>query len=150
MFYTLQPDLPIILWHNQEVQSNTNSTIITNLSPNDTYTICVLAYSAKGEGPVSQLITVITNEGSKCHVTLLWLNDWLILKCSTFSRKHALSDSIIDGAVLILIKKEKKMACLKELFLCMVTKLTMIMVIACIYHAVKLCSNLEISTINIC
>nr|XP_034313381.1 receptor-type tyrosine-protein phosphatase F isoform X4 [Crassostrea gigas] len=63
VFYTLQPDLPIILWHNQEVQSNTNSTIITNLSPNDTYTICVLAYSAKGEGPVSQLITVITNEG---------------------------------------------------------------------------------------
>uniref|UniRef100_A0A8W8P318 protein-tyrosine-phosphatase n=1 Tax=Magallana gigas TaxID=29159 RepID=A0A8W8P318_MAGGI len=101
VFYTLQPDLPIILWHNQEVQSNTNSTIITNLSPNDTYTICVLAYSAKGEGPVSQLITVITNEGSKCHVTLLWLNDWLILKCSTFSRKHALSDSITDGDVLI-------------------------------------------------
>lgn len=108
VFYTLQPDLPIILWHNQEVQSNTNSTIITNLSPNDTYTICVLAYSAKGEGPVSQLITVITNEGSKCHVTLLWLNDWLILKCSTFSRKHALSDSITDGDVLIDIKKKKE------------------------------------------
>lgn len=63
VFYTLQADLPIILWNNQEVQSNTNSTIISNLNPNDTYTICVLAYSAKGEGPVSQLITVITNEG---------------------------------------------------------------------------------------
>lgn len=115
----MQPNLPIILWHNQEVQSNTNITIITNLSPNDTYTICVLAYSAKGEGPVSQLITVITNEGSKCHVTLLWLDDWMILKCSIF---------------------QESTRCLKELFLCMVTELTMIMVIACIYHAVKFCS----------
>ncbi|XP_078318089.1 receptor-type tyrosine-protein phosphatase delta-like isoform X3 [Crassostrea virginica] len=63
VFYTLQADLPIILWNNKEVQSNTNETIITGLKPNDTYTICVLAYSSKGEGPVSQLITVITNEG---------------------------------------------------------------------------------------
>ncbi|XP_062594902.1 receptor-type tyrosine-protein phosphatase F-like isoform X2 [Saccostrea cucullata] len=63
VFYTLQADLPIILWNNKELQSNTNETIITGLKPNDTYTICVLAYSSKGEGPVSQLITVITNEG---------------------------------------------------------------------------------------
>ncbi|XP_056019779.1 receptor-type tyrosine-protein phosphatase F-like isoform X15 [Ostrea edulis] len=63
VFYTLQADLPIILWNNKEVQSNSNETIITGLKPNDTYTICVLAYSSKGEGPVSQLITVITNEG---------------------------------------------------------------------------------------
>ncbi|XP_048762556.1 tyrosine-protein phosphatase Lar-like isoform X5 [Ostrea edulis] len=68
VFYTLQADLPIILWNNKEVQSNSNETIITGLKPNDTYTICVLAYSSKGEGPVSQLITVITNEGINFEV----------------------------------------------------------------------------------
>ncbi|XP_061191797.1 receptor-type tyrosine-protein phosphatase S-like [Saccostrea echinata] len=69
VFHTLQADLPIILWNNKEVQSNTNETIITGLKPNDTYTICVLAYSSKGEGPVSQLITVITNEEIAPQIT---------------------------------------------------------------------------------
>lgn len=81
VFYTLQADLPIILWNNKEVQSNTNETIITGLKPNDTYTICVLAYSSKGEGPVSQLITVITNEGSKSScdsVVAYWLVDFQV------------------------------------------------------------------------
>lgn len=81
---------------------------------------------------------------------LLWFNDWLILKCSIFLRKYVLFDFIIDGDVFILIKKKKKMVCLKELFLCMVIKFIMIMVIVCIYYVVKLCSNLEILIINIC
>ena len=33
------------------------------------------------------------------HVTLLWLNDWLIFKCSTFSKKARNVCSIIDGTV---------------------------------------------------
>ena len=78
VFYTLKPDLPIILWYTTEVSSNDRLATIENLKTNETYTMCVLAYSSKGEGPVSQLIQVITQQGSKYSaVDILVSCDWL-------------------------------------------------------------------------
>ncbi|XP_033737521.1 receptor-type tyrosine-protein phosphatase S-like isoform X12 [Pecten maximus] len=67
IFYTLDPDLPIILWKRHDVNSNDRAATIENLMPNVTYHMCILAYSSKGEGPVSNLIQVMTRQGARTN-----------------------------------------------------------------------------------
>ncbi|XP_053394772.1 tyrosine-protein phosphatase Lar-like isoform X3 [Mercenaria mercenaria] len=63
VFYTTNPDLPIVLWMNQEVAGENKMTTISGLIPNSTYTICVLAYSSMGQGPLSVPVQVMTRQG---------------------------------------------------------------------------------------
>ncbi|XP_052090699.1 tyrosine-protein phosphatase Lar-like isoform X2 [Mytilus californianus] len=66
IFYTLEPDLPITLWTTLDVplpQANQRQATITELKPNKTYSLCVLAYSTLGEGPISDLEQVMTKPG---------------------------------------------------------------------------------------
>lgn len=66
IFYTLEADLPITLWQTYDValpQADQRQATITNLQPNRTYSLCVLAYSNLGEGPISDLIQVMTRPG---------------------------------------------------------------------------------------
>ncbi|ESO86619.1 hypothetical protein LOTGIDRAFT_128794, partial [Lottia gigantea] len=63
VFYTLTPEKPIFFWENQEVTDNNVVTTISDLEPNVTYTITVLAYSNIGQGPMSHPIQVLTTQG---------------------------------------------------------------------------------------
>ncbi|BFZ17029.1 hypothetical protein BsWGS_20067 [Bradybaena similaris] len=63
VFYTQQPGEPIFFWEMQEVKSDTRLATITNLTPNVTYSITVLAYSTIGQGPMSHPIQVLTTQG---------------------------------------------------------------------------------------
>ncbi|XP_052776376.1 tyrosine-protein phosphatase Lar-like isoform X3 [Mya arenaria] len=63
VFYTTNPDLPIVLWHNQEVTGDSKMATISGLQPDATYTICVLAYSSMGQGPLSIPSQVMTTQG---------------------------------------------------------------------------------------
>ncbi|XP_060552122.1 tyrosine-protein phosphatase Lar-like isoform X4 [Ruditapes philippinarum] len=63
VFYTTNPDLPIVLWMNQEVAGENKMTTISGLIPNSTYTICVLAFSSMGQGPLSVPVQVMTRQG---------------------------------------------------------------------------------------
>lgn len=72
VFYTTNPDLPIVLWMNQEVAGDNKMTTISYLMPNSTYTICVLAYSSMGQGPLSVPVQVVTRQGGMyCQESLL-------------------------------------------------------------------------------
>ncbi|XP_045197640.2 receptor-type tyrosine-protein phosphatase delta-like [Mercenaria mercenaria] len=62
IFYTTNPDLPVVLWMNQEVAGENKMTTISDLIPNNTYTICVLAYSSMGQGPLSVPVQVMTRQ----------------------------------------------------------------------------------------
>ena len=64
VYYTLSPDLPINLWTLHNVD-NSHLTTISNLLTNRTYSICVLAYTDIGEGPLSQHIQVVTQQGGE-------------------------------------------------------------------------------------
>ncbi len=65
VYYTLTPEIPISLWtlHNE---GDTQLTTISNLLTNRTYTISVLAYTAQGNGPLSENIQVKTQQGGMC------------------------------------------------------------------------------------
>ncbi|KAH3831840.1 hypothetical protein DPMN_105112, partial [Dreissena polymorpha] len=63
VFYTTNPDLPIVLWSSQDITGDTKMTTISGLTPDRTYTICVLAYSSMGQGPLSIPVQVMTRQG---------------------------------------------------------------------------------------
>lgn len=64
IFYTMNPDLPIILWdHKTHTDSQKRVATLTNLKTNSTYTINILAFSSAGQGPLSDEIQVMTNPG---------------------------------------------------------------------------------------
>ncbi|KAL3869070.1 hypothetical protein ACJMK2_041796, partial [Sinanodonta woodiana] len=63
IFFTLKPDLPIVLWDTQDVNSGMKATTISNLEPNRTYTLSMLAFSNMGQGPLSETIQVMTTQG---------------------------------------------------------------------------------------
>lgn len=63
MFYTTKPELPIVLWQSQEVTGDNKMATISGLIPNSTYTICVLAFSGIGQGPLSVPVQVMTRHG---------------------------------------------------------------------------------------
>ncbi|KAK3612593.1 hypothetical protein CHS0354_042101 [Potamilus streckersoni] len=64
IFYTLKPDLPIVLWDTHDVTvSGTKTTTISSLEPNRTYTLSMLAFSNMGQGPLSETIQVMTTQG---------------------------------------------------------------------------------------
>lgn len=64
IFYTLNPDLPIILWDHKTHNNGQNKVeTLLNLKTNSTYTITILAFSSAGEGPLSEEIQVMTNPG---------------------------------------------------------------------------------------
>ncbi|XP_060563788.1 uncharacterized protein LOC132723131 isoform X2 [Ruditapes philippinarum] len=62
VFYTTNPDLPIVLWMNQEVAGENKMTTVSGLIPNSTYTICLLAFSSIGQGPLSVPVKVMTRK----------------------------------------------------------------------------------------
>ena len=64
VYYTQTPDMPINLWTVHPVDSS-QLTTLTNLVTNKTYTICVLGYTSVGDGPLSEPIAVITQQGGK-------------------------------------------------------------------------------------
>lgn len=64
MYYTLMPDLPVTLWSVQLVDSS-QLTTISSLVTNRTYAITMLAYTGLGEGPLSPLVYVKTQQGGK-------------------------------------------------------------------------------------
>jgi len=74
VYYTLTPDLPISLWTVHPVDSG-QLTTLNNLLTNRTYTIRILAFTAAGDGPMSEHVRVRTlNSGGRKHVvlSLLW------------------------------------------------------------------------------
>jgi len=62
VYYTLTPDLPIPLWVVHKVEGS-RLTTIPNLLPNRTYTLKVLAFTAIGDGPLSEPIQVKMQQG---------------------------------------------------------------------------------------
>jgi len=46
-------NLPINRWQIQNVSGDNRMTSISGLTPNAVYTVCVLAYSSIGQGPMS-------------------------------------------------------------------------------------------------
>ena len=66
VFYTLNPSQQISLWTMVTVDNNNlRLTTISNLEVNQTYTICVLAFTSVGDGPLSETIRVKTQQGGK-------------------------------------------------------------------------------------
>lgn len=63
VFYTTENSNPIVLWDIQDVNTDNRMATITGLVPNSTYTICVLAYSTTGQGPLSEPVQVMTRTG---------------------------------------------------------------------------------------
>lgn len=77
MYYTLKPDLPIPLWTVHNVEGSMLTTI-PNLLTNRTYTLKVLAYTAVGDGPLSDQVQVKMQQGGttiRCAVSV-----WLALR----------------------------------------------------------------------
>lgn len=76
IFYTTNAKLPIPKWETHEVavQSSREEATISKLMPNTTYSLCVLAYSSKGEGPLSDVVKVKTkkeeNKAEKSEASL--------------------------------------------------------------------------------
>jgi len=62
VYYTLKPDMPIPLW-TVHVVDGSRLTTIPNLLTNRTYTVKVLAYTAVGDGPLSEPIQVKLQQG---------------------------------------------------------------------------------------
>jgi len=53
VFYTTNPELPIVFWQSQDVTGDNRMTSISGLTPNAVYTVSVLVYSSMGQGPLS-------------------------------------------------------------------------------------------------
>ncbi|WAR28954.1 PTPRS-like protein [Mya arenaria] len=53
VFYTTNPDLPIVLWHKKEVSGDSTMATISGLQPDATYTICVDANYSISRAPLS-------------------------------------------------------------------------------------------------
>ncbi|XP_052787358.1 receptor-type tyrosine-protein phosphatase S-like [Mya arenaria] len=62
VFYTTNPDLPIVLWHKKEVSGDSTMATISGLQPDATYTICVDANYSISRAPLSTPVQV-----SKTH-----------------------------------------------------------------------------------
>jgi len=62
VYYTRTPDMPIPLWTVHVVEGS-RLTTIPNLLTNRTYTLKVLAYTAVGDGPLSEPIQVKMQQG---------------------------------------------------------------------------------------
>lgn len=62
VYYTLNPELPINMWTLHHVDQS-RLTTLTNLVTNRTYTISVLAHTVIGDGPLSEHIQVVTQQG---------------------------------------------------------------------------------------
>lgn len=62
VYYTLTRELPVERWNFVE-GGNSLVTTISNLLTNRTYSIAVLAYTAVGNGPASEPVTIVTQQG---------------------------------------------------------------------------------------
>jgi len=62
VYYTLTPNLPTPLWTVHPVD-NSQLTTVTNLLTNRTYAMKVLASTDVGDGPLSDPLSVTTNQG---------------------------------------------------------------------------------------
>jgi hypothetical protein len=60
VYYTLTPDLPVLLWTVHPVD-NSQLTTLSNLLANRTYTLRVLGFTAAGDGPLSEHVRVRTH-----------------------------------------------------------------------------------------
>ena len=69
VYYTLTPDLPRDLWTVHVVEGS-RLTTIPNLLTNRTYTVKVLAYTAVGDGPLSNPIQVKLQQGGILYRSL--------------------------------------------------------------------------------
>ena len=65
IFYTTDPSNPIVLWDIEDIVNDNRIATISGLIPNSTYTICVLAYSTTGQGPLSEPVQVMTRTGGR-------------------------------------------------------------------------------------
>ncbi|XP_059156952.1 receptor-type tyrosine-protein phosphatase S-like isoform X12 [Physella acuta] len=65
IFYTLKPNDPIFFWEQLEIKQDKRVYTIDNLVPNATYTVCLLAFSSVGQGPMSYPVQVLTTQGDK-------------------------------------------------------------------------------------
>ncbi|XP_076462562.1 LOW QUALITY PROTEIN: tyrosine-protein phosphatase Lar-like [Babylonia areolata] len=63
VFYTLQPESPVVFWEQKKVGAGQHKTTLSQLAPNVTYTIAVLAFSPSGPGPLSHPLQVLTKRG---------------------------------------------------------------------------------------
>ncbi|XP_059156947.1 receptor-type tyrosine-protein phosphatase S-like isoform X9 [Physella acuta] len=63
IFYTLKPNDPIFFWEQLEIKQDKRVYTIDNLVPNATYTVCLLAFSSVGQGPMSYPVQVLTTQG---------------------------------------------------------------------------------------
>ena len=64
VYYTVNANLPMNIWTVHRVD-NTQLTTISNLLTNRTYSISVVAFTSRGDGPFSEHIQVKTQQGGK-------------------------------------------------------------------------------------
>ncbi|XP_048844604.1 receptor-type tyrosine-protein phosphatase S-like isoform X9 [Brienomyrus brachyistius] len=62
VYYTMDPSLPMSQWHIHNVQQSFMTTV-QSLTPSETYTIRVLAFTSVGDGPFSEPIHVKVLQG---------------------------------------------------------------------------------------
>ena len=63
MLYTTDMYLPINRWQIQNVSGDNRMASISGLTPNAVYTVCVLAYSSIGQGPMSDPKKIVVKPG---------------------------------------------------------------------------------------
>ena len=68
VYYTHDASQPFSAWSREETASGrATSTTVKSLKPDSIYSIRVQAQNAKGAGPLSQPISVVTTHGSECN-----------------------------------------------------------------------------------
>ena len=65
VLYTSDMYLPINRWQIQNVSGDNRMATIRDLKPNAAYTVCVLAYSTYGQGPMSVPKEIIVTPGRR-------------------------------------------------------------------------------------
>ena len=65
MLYTTDMDSPINRWQIHNVSGDNRMATIRGLKPNAAYTVCVLAYSTYGQGPMSDPKKIVVKSGRR-------------------------------------------------------------------------------------
>ena len=65
IYITTDATQSISFWSNVNVGASLRTSTLTGLTSNVVYTIRMLAYSANGQGPLSDAVMVLINNGGK-------------------------------------------------------------------------------------
>jgi len=72
VYYSPRPDTPLGAWHAHDTGDDGEMTSIQDLTKDTTYGLRVLAFTSMGDGPLSEVLLVKTQQGGeKCSLCLL-------------------------------------------------------------------------------